>query len=328
MLLVEETRQTRDALRYGFAVGKVRVLETRMLDQAAFERLLDATTLTEQLRLLSDTSYGRYLESAQTAEDVERGLDRALDDFYRYLEEAALPPEVTAFFRTRHDFTNLKAALKARLFGVPLKDLLVGHGAVPAEAFEGDLAELSEPLGSVAEELADATDTAVIDATVDAAMFGELLRLAKKVKNAFLGRIAQLLIDMGNVKTLVRGVHAGYSEERISGLMNPGGTIPPEQMSLLCPVDPAQLGAALSKFEVCRLLSTADLADPAALDLAVDAVLAGALRDGRKVPVGSEPVIAYVFAREIEAATLRMLLLGKVAGIPHGTLRARLRAAR
>lgn len=327
-MLLEETRQTRDALRYGFAVGKVRVLENRMLDQAAFERLLDAPSPTEQLRLLSDTPYGRYLEGARTAEDVERGLDQALDDYYRYLDEAALPAEVTAFFRVRHDFTNLKAALKARLFGVPLKDLLVGHGAIPTEAFEGDLTELPEPLGPIAAELADEAGTAAIDATVDAAMFGELVRLAKKVKNAFLVRIAQLLVDMGNVKTLVRGVYAQLPEERIAELMIPGGTIPPEQLSLLCPVSPSQLGLALSKFEVCRVLSKADLTDPAALDLAVDAVLADELRAGRKVPVGSEPVIAYVFAREIEAATLRMLLLGKLAGIPDKILRARLRASR
>ena len=43
------------------------------------------------------------------------------------------------------------------------------------------------------------------------------------------------------------------------------------------------------------------------------------------VPVGPEPVIAYVLAREAEVAALRVLLLGKLAGLDRETLRARLR---
>jgi hypothetical protein len=52
MLFVDETRMTRDAVRHGFAVGAA-VLETRMLDRAAYERLLDAPTLAEQRRIVS-----------------------------------------------------------------------------------------------------------------------------------------------------------------------------------------------------------------------------------------------------------------------------------
>jgi len=174
MLLLEERRMTRDALRYGFAVGKVRVLETRMLDRAAFERLLDAPTLAEQRRVLSETVYGRYIEHAQTAEDLERGLDEALDGFYGYLDEAALPHEVVSFFRVRYDFANLKATIKARLFDAPLEDMIVVHGTLPAESFAGALDELPEPYGALASDLADVDEPEEIDVRVDAAMYQEL----------------------------------------------------------------------------------------------------------------------------------------------------------
>jgi len=327
MLPVQETRLTRDALRYGFAVGKVRVLETRMLDRAAYERLLDAPTFAEQRRLLAETPYGRYLESAQTAEDVERGLDQALDGFYGYIREAALPDEVGTFLRARYDYMNLKAALKAALLGSPLDGLLVAHGTVAPEAYRGDLAALPDPLGSLAVELADETRSAVIDARTDAAMFARLLSLAKKARSGFLLRIAQLMVDMGNVKIMVRAAQAGVPEEQVYALMAPGGTIPLAELRPLCDVQPSELGGVLRRFSACTHLGTVDLSDPAQLDIAVDAVLINALRDGRRGPTGPEPVIAYVLARENEVIALRTLLLGRLTGIPNNTLRTRIRVS-
>jgi len=327
MLLVDETRMTRDAIRYGFAVGKVRVLETRMLDRAAYERLLDAPTLAEQKRLLSETAFARYLEHASTAEDVERGLDEALDGFYSYIDEAALPHEVVSFFRVRYDFANLKSALKAKLVGASLDDLLVVHGMLPVDVFSGELTSLAEPLGSVAKELAEEGESAVVDARTDAAMFAEIGRLAKKSKSAYLVRIAKLLVDLGNVKTMVRGRHAGLSESRIEELLTPGGGVKVKDLVDLLDVSLAELGGHLKRFESFFRLDAVDLSDPATLDVAMDGVLIGALRDGRRGEAGAEPVIAYVFARENEVAALRVLLLGKLRGIPNDTLRTRLRAS-
>jgi hypothetical protein len=90
------------------------------------------------------------------------------------------PAEVVQFFRVRYDFANLKAALKAKVLGASLADLLVVHGQTPVAAFEGDLTELPEPLGPLAAELENETGTAAIDARTDAAMFAEPLQLAKK----------------------------------------------------------------------------------------------------------------------------------------------------
>jgi len=327
MLLVDEIRLTRDALRYGFAVGKVRVLETRMLDRAAYERLLDAPTQAEQRRLLSETAYGRYLEHAQTAEEVERGLDEALDGFYGYLNEAALPDEVVRFFRVRYDFANLKAALKARLLAAPLDGLIAVHGTVPAEAFAQDAELLPEPLGALAAELAEEEDSAVIDARTDAAMYAELLRLAKKAKSGYLTRMAKLIVDVGNVKTMVRATHAGLTVEAIRSLLASGGSVPAEELAGLIGVPLSDLPARLKRLAPLVSFPALDLNDPAELDIAVDAVLVAALRDGRRGATGADPVIAYVFAREYEVAALRVLLLGRLTGIPNDTLRARLRAS-
>ena len=42
-------------------------------------------------------------------------------------------------------------------------------------------------------------------------------------------------------------------------------------------------------------------------------------------PVGPEPVLAYVASRKFETSMVRMLLVGKLAGVDVDTLRARVR---
>lgn len=349
MFLGEEIRTGRDSMRYGYAVGKVRVLETRALDSAAFERALDAPSFAEQKRLLSESLYGRYLEHAATAEDVERGLAQALDDFYRFLDTAALPEAVSRFFRIRHDFSNLKAALKARALGVPADPLLVAHGAVATESFSGDLTTLPAPVGPVAKALlaraanestaaekpedgsADATVARLmaLEVAVDRAMFDELLRAAHEADSAYLVELARLSVDIANARTLVRARAAGRTPAETAELLIEGGTGSIKGLARIAESAAPEIAAALRSVPSLRALPAEQLEQTGTIDGALDAVLAAALRRGRMGgQVGPEPVIAYVFAREAEVAALRVLLLGRLAGIDSETLRARVRVLR
>lgn len=327
MLILDEIRATRDALRYGYAVGKVRVLETKMLDRSAVERLLDAREFGEQKRLLSDTAYGGYLEDAQTAEAVERALDDALDDFYRYLDDAELPSAVVHFFRVRYDYANLKAALKARAMGAPLAGLLVEHGTIGPSAFAEDLSELPDALAGIAADLAVERDPFAIDAAVDAAYFAEIVRLARAARSAYLVGLAALLIDVANIKTVLRAAAAGRSSDEVATLLIAGGTLDLSRVAARAEDGVRAVAEALAELPMLRGFSPDELADPSALDPAADALVASALRAGRREASGPEPVIAYVMGREAEVRTLRVLLLGTLTGIGFETLRARVGAA-
>lgn len=341
MMLFDEARLTSDAMRYGYAVGKVRVLEARVLDRSAFERLLDAQSFEEQKRLLSETAYGRYLEGVETAEDVERALDVALDDFYGFLGEAALPEAITHYFTLRYDFTNLKAAAKARALGIPVADLLVKHGEVPLEAFSAELTQLPDPLGTTASTLpaidavegdgageveAEEISLMEIDTAVDQAMFAELRATAERAKSGYLVDIAARAADLANVKTLVRARLAGVPAADVPALLVGGGHVPLAKLEPLAGLEIDELAVALAKIPALKGLAADMLADPGTLDLAVDAVNAAALHGARGGQIGPEPVIGYVFEREAEVGAVRVLLLGRLAGIDNETLRARVRA--
>lgn len=342
----------RDSIRYGFAVGKVRVLETRIFGRATLERLLDAPTFEEQRRILSDTVYGRYFEGVQTADGVERALSAALDDFYRFLDEASLPESVTYFFRVRHDFANFKAALKARLLGVSAEGMFVDVGSIPVEAYLRPLDELPAPFGPLAEELLERLDAesgaraasptpdgltaaskpapvepdlAAADAAVDRAMFAELAGAAKRSRSGFLAALVSLEVDIANVRTLVRARVAGASAADVAALALEGGSIHPAQLADLYALPPLEAGLRLASLPALRGISATDLADMGRLDVLADNVIVAYLRKARMVAVGPEPVIAYVMGREAEVVAVRTLLIGRLSGLSTDVLRRRMR---
>lgn len=330
----------RDSIRYGFAVGKVRVLETRIFGRATYERLLDAPTFAEQRRILSDTVYGRYFEGVETAAEVERALSIALDDFYRFLDEASLPPAVVRFFRVRHDFANLKGALKARLLGVPAEGMLVDLGTLPAEVYQGRLEDLPAPFGVLAEELLTRPDSqagartvggeagpdlAMLDAAVDRAMSKELAAAAHQSKSEFLEGLVSLEIDIANVRTLMRARLAAIPAVEARALMLDGGAVRPAELGKLYILAPAEVGLRLATLPALRGISPTDLADVSRLDVLADNVLVAYLRKARMVPIGPEPVIAYVMGREAEVAAVRTLLIGRLSGLSTEVLRRRAR---
>jgi V/A-type H+-transporting ATPase subunit C len=184
---------------------------------------------------------------------------------------------------------------------------------------------LPAPLGELATSVL-AAEEPVVDDSVDAAMFAELKKLAKTAKSSYLARVAELMIDIGNAKSMLRGAAAGAGHARLESLILDGGSVPKAQLAHVAVLAPEEMAVALQKLGPFKRLTAAELLDPAKLDVAMDGLLVSVLREGRRGPTGPEPVIAYVFAREAEVATVRMLLLGKLSGVPSETLRTRLRA--
>lgn len=96
---VGEIRETRNAIRYGFAFGKLCVRRQQPLDQGVLEKVIDAPTPDERIRLLDDTPYHSYIADAHSLADMMRGLDDAVDEAVSLLIGEELDPAFEEFFR-------------------------------------------------------------------------------------------------------------------------------------------------------------------------------------------------------------------------------------
>ena len=321
-------------MRYGFAVGKVRVLATRLLDRSALERLVDAPSYAEQKRILSETPYGRFLEHANTAADVDEALDRSLDSVYAFLAEAGLPEAVQRFFRVRFDYTNLKGALKADALGVTVDDLLVDHGTVPREAFRGPLSKLPERYSALAREIEQGLDEAdgetslmAIDVAIDRALYAELREIAVAARSRFLQDLAARLSDVANLKSIVRARNAGLTAAAMTEMIVDGGSMSSRDLAALYRLPHQDMLAGLERRLGLKGSPLVDAHGMSDLDVIVDNVIVETIRRAKRAEPGPEDVIAYVRARESEVQVLRVALLGKMAGLDSETLHRRMRAS-
>ena len=99
--------------RFAYVVGRVRALENRMIDQARFNRMIDAESPDELARILSETEYS--LARDLGPERYEEIIDGELSRVHALIEGISPDPVLTGVFRARHDYHNMKAHLKARL---------------------------------------------------------------------------------------------------------------------------------------------------------------------------------------------------------------------
>lgn len=336
-------KAVKDSVRYGYAVGRVRALEARVFREATYERLVDAPDFAEQRKILSDTTYGKYMESAQTADDVEHGLEAALGSVYGLVAEFGLPQSMERFFRVRHDFSNLRARLKGDVLGSSVTGELSALGTVPRDVVDGPLDGLPDWLRRAAEEARDAlarldaeserhgADAGVlakletVDRVVERAMHAELAALARSSKSGFLLDYVSLAVDLANVKRVIRARRRGQPLTEVQPSLLDGGRIARGRLAALYALPLEELAARLAAERALRGVQAEDLLALDRLDVAVDALAVRMMRAGRAVPLGAEPVVAYVLAREGEVRQLRVLLIGKIAGLGVDELRARLR---
>ncbi|GAB4277233.1 MAG: V-type ATP synthase subunit C [Coriobacteriia bacterium] len=318
----------RDAIRYGFPVGRVRVLEGRLLDNATLERLLDAPDFLAQKRVLSDTDYGAVVAPCESASDVERALDEYLGSLIDFLETSHLPEPTQRFFRLPYDFRNMKARLKAEATGAALEDMLEARGLVPLDAWSGPLEELPEEFRALDPLVRDAAGHVVrelIDPVVDRAMYEALLAEAERSKSEMLVDFARLDIDISSVRTLLRARSLGRSKEWARRALAEGGSLDVEGMLAAFDAPDEVFAESVARVAESLRVTPEELLDMNRLDILADNLLMQVARRGRVAATGVEPVLGYVMARRSEVIILRTLLLGKLAGLGADELRKTLR---
>ena len=312
-------------MKYGFAFGKLAVLGTRVLDEAAIERLIDAPTEDDRLKLLSDYSYGSYLTEGASTAEIELNLDKCLEDSYDWLTDAQLPGELEDFFRVRYDFENLKAYVKARIFDVSIPPLSM-HSTETMEDIklhaQRYLAEFEEN-GNLGQ----------VEVDMDKEYFSTRFSLAAKSRVAYLTELVCIEATSANVKVALRCAHAvaaGDTDAQealtiIEGAYIGGG-----------PLKIAALKAAfgdsdttfaervdrLSALTGSRKLDAKRLMDPSTLDVELSSLEREMIMRGRHMGAGPEVIISFIARSEAEINVLRILFVGLGAGFSKSDVRA------
>ncbi|MEO0080779.1 MAG: V-type ATPase subunit [candidate division WOR-3 bacterium] len=312
---------------YGFAVGRIRVQETTLLDRSRYERLVRAANAAELRSVLTDTCYGRYI-----AEDAEPHLPKYSVSFNRILIQAAADNFdflaryctdhwVLDAFRLRADIHNLKLAVKHRLLGTEsVEAQMFPYGTwhasqVRALAAAEPGAEPSRVRHAVVEALKGPEPWSV-DAVFDRLEQELVLELVRP--SLFLSRLFAIHADVENLRTLVRIRLTGRGRAVLRQVFLPGGEL---TLTMLTELLGADLDTMVARFRFSRYRELVEQGHSSATNRAFRRteslgreLLLNWLKLARYATFGYEPLVSYYLFRENEITNLRQLFAAKAAG--------------
>ena len=319
---------------YLYISSLLRAREPRMLSRDKAERMLDAPNFEDAAKMLTDSGYEDM--SQMSVKQIETALSDRRAAVFHELETLIPNTAALDLFRLKYDYHNAKVLVKSEAMHRNDASLLSSSGRVAPETvqkrFQEDrLRDLPGELGSAAEEarnlLARSANPQLSDFLLDKAYFREMNALADELDSDFARGYVALLDDSTNLRSAVRilrmGKDIGYLQEALVA----GGSVSEERLTQ------GISGEGLaSVFAGTALTKAAQLGTEAvsggtltAFELACDNAVADYLSNAKLCSFGEESVIAYLAGTENELTAVRMILTGRLAGVPSDTIRERLR---
>jgi len=322
-------------LRYGYASGRVGVLRTRLISRARFHRIIAGENLAEIMTVLSETVYGGGPRDITDLEGLENLVAEELAETYRLLEDSNLPPDMSVWFRSRHDFVNLRALLKSG-FGEELDVRLSSLGTVSASTIETLVKTRSfsgfPPTLAAAAEAAvtvfnETKNSETIDIVLDRHHFAQLLSLAERIKSVWVLDYTRLLVDLANARIVFRSQAEGRSLSYIASRLISGGRVAEGDWEVAAAAGTVMnqlLKVLPPRASGLRLVGGDTHSLPVSeFDLFADAVSRSYLSDAQMTAFGPEPVFAYIADHELETKLLRLIVIGRVNGVSADILQHR-----
>ncbi len=319
---------------YGFATGRIRAREAKLLDSTKYQRILEAADATEAWRTLAECGYAAELK----LDDYDQALQMELRELYELLRQLVARPQETDWLARRYDFHNLKVYLKAKLLDEDGGESLVPHvGLVPLKLIE--TAVQTEIWSALPEELARAGERALREyqtskqaQTLDTVVDIELFTLMKHAVagHHYLETLVALWTDLLNLKTLLRAKLLNKERAFIERVLLPAGMLERGRLWKLFDGALETWAEELRHTEYGELIARSlraweEQRSLALLEKLSDDLATNYLKRAKLALYGVEPLIAYAWAKEIELKNIRIILIGKLNGLAKEAIAERLR---
>ena len=307
----------------------LRAKEAKLLTQAQIERILSEREFSDACRIAMEGGYEDM--SCMDVNGVNDALARFRAQQVAELDELVPDYAVLDLFRMKYGYHNAKVIVKsggdleknryllsdsARFSEEELLEVYQsedGDGALP----HGYAVAIREARNA----LARTGNPQLSDFILDKAYFAEMLKEAGKSDKTYITDYIRMQIDQANLRSLIRTKGMPRQKELLRGALIEGGSISPDEI----------LGALGSHEQVVALYAgtefrkAVDEADLSMFEKEADNALHNYVMQVNMVSFGPEVIIEYLSALEHEITTLRIVLTGKLMGIPEEKLRERLR---
>lgn len=310
--------------RYTYAIGRIRVLETRLLKKSIFERMADQVSYEDSLRVLSESShYRQFVDSLKDEADFESIFVQELKQLYVLVSELSLDKEITDIFLLKYDLDNLRTLVETKLTGYGEQAEFIEIGIFKIDILreclnKNDFRILGEGIENFVLGMLESKPP-VRDLEIAFSKFYIILlkNALLRTKSPFLQHISRVMTDLINIKVLVRASRFLLKENLEIDFLG-GGYLGEDFLKALlskeAPVLINKFSATAYNELIEKLLKQKETITET-IDILTDDYLMNILKEAKFFNFGIEPLIGYIFAKEYEVRHLRKILTGKIYNI-------------
>lgn len=220
---------------YGFLCGQIFVKEEHILDEADFERMVDAPGPSDAFRVLTDTGLADDMNHKDYV-DYEQVISADRQDLKNFYEDYLQNSQLIQFLFLRYDIANMKVLAKALFTDISLDDdLLYQCGLFEPEKIVRFLKSSPQKVDEqnngyllkLAQKLKEEEDLSPhrIDVISDQYHYKFLRRIVFRIGSGFLKKYLQFKIDTLNFFNTVRALKMEMEKEDFFSQLLTGGKI-------------------------------------------------------------------------------------------------------
>lgn len=328
-----------NSMQFTQVIPRLRVLETRLLDKAKIDRMIDSNSAEEAIKVLQETEYANIMSEVKRAEDYENMLSSELKRVYHEMYSMSPSKALIDIMSIKYDYHNIKVILKAMFLQKDFSHMLIPVGMIDVNKLKvfidtNSLSDLNPIMRSAIEEAINdfnaKKDPQMIDVILDKAMFNQMSEIAKALDDKFTINYVKSLIDLTNVKTLLRVKKQNKGREFLLSIIIDGGSIDKDTLVGLLTDAVENVSSKLAYTNYAEVLKEgvedySATGSASLLEKLVDNYIMDLMKNAKMIPFGGEPLLAYIYAKETEIKVIRIIMVGKLNNIAGEVIRERLR---
>ena len=326
-------------MQFTQVIPRLRVLETRLLDKAKIDRMIDGDSANEALKVLQESEYAGVMTGVKRPEYYEMVLARELKRVYELMYDASPVKSLVDIMGIKYDYHNIKVILKGMFLQKDFSHMLIPVGMIDVQTLKhsiennnlGDLNEtMKEGIIKAKEVFEETKDPQAIDIILDNTMFKEMREIAKQIDDKFVDKYVKVTIDSTNIKTLLRVKKQKKDKDFLEEVIIEGGEIDKDTLISMLHDAPENISnkLAFTNYGEMIKLGIEDFTKSGSvneLERLVDNYIMNMMKEAKYIPFGVEPLLAYIYAKETEIKIVRIIMVGKLNNISGEVIRERLR---
>lgn len=315
--------------------ARIRAMETTLLTAERMDQLLESRSDEEVSKLLQECGYPEL--DAARPEAMDAALSQTREELLADLGDSAPDSRYIDIFKLKYDYHNAKTILKAAAMDTDPARMLMDMGRISAETLKAamDSGELDSLPGTLPEAIAEAKsvldttrDPQLSDIVLDRWMYRDMAQVAEVTGSRFLRGYVAAQIDAANLRALIRTLRMGKNADFLAGVLFEGGELEPAAV-LAVAAGHGGLGEVYGPTRFARAAEAGEAAlkggSLTEFEKQCDDAVGDYLSGAQMIPFGEAPMLAYLAARETEYTNIRILLMGRAAGLSQEVIRSRLR---